>query len=52
MELTRDADKARDGYLGERIAVYGNRTADELVRGGHIEAVLACVQDLRNGARG
>ena len=51
-ELTGDVDKAIYWYRNEPIADYGHRTAAELVAEGHIEAVLAFVRDLENGARG
>ncbi|WP_292332215.1 hypothetical protein [Mesorhizobium sp.] len=36
----------------EPIAGYGHRTAAELVVDGQVEAVLAFIRDLENGARG
>lgn len=51
-ELTGDVDKAIYWYRNEPIADYGHRTAAELVAEGHVEAVLAYLRDLENGARG
>jgi uncharacterized protein (DUF2384 family) len=51
-ELTGDVDKAIYWYRNEPIADYGHRTAAELVADGQVEAVLAFVRDLENGARG
>lgn len=50
--LTGDLQKAIYWYRNEPIADYGHRTAAELVAEGEIEAVLAYVRDLENGARG
>lgn len=51
-ELTGDLDKAIYWYRNEPIADYGHRTAGELVADGQVEAVLAYIRDLENGARG
>jgi uncharacterized protein (DUF2384 family) len=51
-ELTGDIDKAIYWYRNEPIADYSYRTAAELVAEGHVEAVLAYIRDLENGARG
>ena len=51
-ELTGDIDKAIYWYRNEPIADYGHRTAAELVADGQVEAVLAFIRDLENGARG
>nr|WP_235813565.1 antitoxin Xre/MbcA/ParS toxin-binding domain-containing protein [Brucella anthropi] len=51
-ELTGDLQKAIYWYRNEPIPDYGHRTAEELVADGEIEAVLAYVRDLENGARG
>lgn len=51
-ELTGDVDKAIYWYRNEPIADYGHRTAAELVADGQVEAVLAFIRDLENGARG
>ncbi|PYE86968.1 hypothetical protein [Phyllobacterium leguminum] len=51
-ELTGDLDKTIYWYRNEPIADYGHRTAAELVAEGHVEAVLAYIRDLENGARG
>jgi hypothetical protein len=51
-ELTGDVDRAIYWYRNEPIADYGHRTAAELVANGQVEAVLAFVRDLENGARG
>ncbi|TIQ37190.1 MAG: hypothetical protein E5X48_07460 [Mesorhizobium sp.] len=52
MELTGDIDKAIYWYRNEPIAGYGHRSAAELVADGQVEAVLAFMRDLENGARG
>jgi hypothetical protein len=51
-ELIGDVNKAIYWYRNEPIADYGHRTAAELVADGHVEAVLAFIRDLENGARG
>jgi uncharacterized protein (DUF2384 family) len=51
-ELTGDVDKAIYWYRNEPIADYSHRSAAELVAEGHVEAVLAYIRDLENGARG
>lgn len=51
-ELTGDVGKAIYWYRNEPIADYDHKTAAELVANGHIEAVLAYLRDLENGARG
>lgn len=51
-ELTADLDKAIYWYRNEPISDYGHRTAAELVADGQVEAVLAYIRDLENGARG
>lgn len=51
-ECTGAADKAIYWYRNELIAGYGHRTAAELVADGQVEAVLAFIRDLENGARG
>lgn len=51
-ELTGDLDKAIYWYRNEPIVDYGHRTAAELVADGEVEAVLAYIRDLENGARG
>ncbi|WP_337271141.1 hypothetical protein [Oryzifoliimicrobium ureilyticus] len=51
-ELSGDLAKAIYWYRNEPIADYGHRTAAELVADGEIEAVLAFIRDLENGARG
>ncbi|TIX42839.1 MAG: DUF2384 domain-containing protein, partial [Mesorhizobium sp.] len=50
-ELTGEVDRAIYWYRNEPIADYGHRTAAELVANGQVEAVLAFVRDLENGAR-
>lgn len=50
--LTGDISKAIYWYRNEPIAEYGHKTAAELVAEGHVEAVLAYIRDLENGARG
>lgn len=51
-ELTGDIDKAIYWYRNEPIADYGHRTVAELIADGEVEAVLAYIRDLENGARG
>lgn len=51
-ELTGDVDKAIYWYRNEPIPDYDHRTAAELVADGQVEAILAFVRDLENGARG
>jgi hypothetical protein len=51
-ELTGALDKAIYWYRNEPISDYGHRTAAELVADGQVEAVLAYIRDLENGARG
>lgn len=51
-ELDGDVGKAIRWYRNEPIADYGCRTAAELVADGRVEAVLAYLRDLENGARG
>jgi hypothetical protein len=51
-ELSGDVDKAIYWYRNEPIADYSYRTAAELVADGQVEAVLAFIRDLENGARG
>ncbi|MDX8495111.1 hypothetical protein RFN29_26480 [Mesorhizobium sp. VK22B] len=51
-ELTGDVNRAIYWYRNEPIADYGHRTAAELVADGQVEAVLAFIRDLENGARG
>jgi hypothetical protein len=50
--LTGDFSKAIYWFRNEPIAEYDHKTASELVAGGHVEAVLAYLRDLENGARG
>lgn len=51
-ELSGDLNKAIFWYQNEPIADYRHQTAAELVAQGHAEAVLAYLEDLRNGASG
>jgi len=51
-ELTGDIDKALYWFRNEPIADYRGKTAAELVAEGHTEAVLAYLDDLKNGATG
>ena len=51
-EMAGDVDKAIYWYRNEPIADYGHKTAAELVAEGNVEAVLAYIRDLENGARG
>jgi hypothetical protein len=50
--LIGDISKAIYWYRNEPIAEYGHKTAAELVADGHVEAVVAYLRDLENGARG
>jgi hypothetical protein len=50
-ELTGALDKAIYWYRNEPIGDYGHKTAAELIAEGHVEAVLAYIRDLGNGAR-
>lgn len=50
--LTGDVQKALYWYRNEPIADYGHKTAAELVAEGRLDAVLAYVRDLENGASG
>jgi hypothetical protein len=51
-ELTGDLMKAIFWFRNEPIADYQHMTAAELVAKGHVEAVLAYLRDLENGANG
>ena len=51
-ELTGDVQKAIYWYRNEPIGDYGYRTAAELVAAGHLDAVLAYLADLGEGAAG
>lgn len=48
-ELTGDADRAIIWFRHQPIAGHGGRTGAQLVEDGHAEAVLAHLEDLRNG---
>lgn len=50
--LFGDSAQATRWFHNEPIADYGHRTAAELVRGGHYQAVLSYLRDLENGACG
>jgi hypothetical protein len=50
--LTGDIDKAIYWFRNEPIADYRCRTAAELVAEGHLDAVLAYLEDLKTGATG
>ena len=52
VELTGDVEKALYWFRNEPIADYRRKTAAELVAEGHLEAVLAYLEDLKNGASG
>jgi hypothetical protein len=52
VELTGDIEKALYWFRNEPIADYRRKTAAELVAEGHLEAVLAYLEDLKNGASG
>ena len=49
-QLTGDADRAIVWFRYQPIAGYDGRTALELVEAGHADAVLAHLEDLRDGA--
>jgi uncharacterized protein (DUF2384 family) len=49
-ELAGDADKAIIWFRHQPITGYGGRTAQELVEAGHADAVLAHLEDLRDGS--
>jgi hypothetical protein len=48
-ELTGDADRAIVWFRHQPISAHGGRTAQELVEAGHADAVLAHLEDLRDG---
>lgn len=50
--LTGDISKAIYWYRNEPIADYQHKTAAELVADGHVDAVMAHLRDLENGASG
>jgi transcriptional regulator with XRE-family HTH domain len=50
--LTGDVDRAIYWLVNEPIADYRHQTAAELIAGGHLEAVLAYIEDLAGGATG
>lgn len=49
-QLTGDPDRAIIWFRHQPIAGYDGRTAFELVEAGHADAVLAHLEDLRDGA--
>ena len=49
-ELTGDPDRAIVWFRHQPIAGHGGRTALELVEAGHADAVVAHLEDLRDGA--
>lgn len=51
-EITGDVDKALYWFQNEPIRDYRGRTPAELVADGEAEAVLAYLEDLKNGATG
>lgn len=51
-KLTGDLSKALIWCSNEPIADYDRKTAAELVAEGQVDAVLSCLRDLENGARG
>jgi len=51
-ELTGDIERAIYWFRNEPIADYRHKTAAELIAAGHADAVLAHLEDLRNGAAG
>src|SRR5690242_14473263 len=48
-ELTGDADRAIVWFLHQPIPGYNGRTARDLVEAGHADAVVAHLEDLRDG---
>jgi len=50
--ITGDVEKAFYWFRNEPIADYRHKTAAELVAEGRLDAVLAYLEDLRNGAGG
>ena len=50
--LCGDVEKARRWFFNEPIADYEQKTAAQLVRDGHDEAVVRYLRDLENGACG
>lgn len=48
-QLTGDADRAIVWFRHQPIAGYNGQTALELVEAGHADAVMAHLEDLRNG---
>ena len=52
VELTGDVDRALYWFRNEPIADYRHQTAIDLVAQGHAEAVLAHLDDLKNGTAG
>lgn len=50
--LAGDVDRALYWFKNEPIAVYRHKTAAELVAEGRLDAVLAYLEDLGNGANG
>lgn len=50
--VTGDIDKAIYWFRNEPIADYRHKTGAELVAEGQLQAVLAYLEDLRNGANG
>jgi hypothetical protein len=51
-DLTGDVDKAIYWLINEPIADYRHKTAAELIAEGHLDAVLAYLEDLVGGATG
>ncbi len=51
-ELTGDPAKAIYWFRNEPLTDYDHQTAAELVAHGHVDAVLAHLRDLENGANG
>jgi hypothetical protein len=52
VRVTGDLNKAIYWFRNEPIADYRHQTAAELVAAGRLDAVLAYLEDLRNGASG
>jgi hypothetical protein len=49
-ELTGDADRAIIWFRHQPLAGHGGRTASQLVEQGHADAVIAHLEDLRDGS--
>lgn len=49
-ELSGDADRAIIWFRHQPLAAHGGRTARDLVEDGHADAVLAYIEELRDGS--